>query len=56
MNIKLLGFGLISFASYLMYVNRNLNDDSLLLGSGLALAGLLILVVGRIAEADSRRK
>ncbi len=56
MYIKLLGFGLISFASYLMYVNRNINDDSLLLGSALTLAGLMLLVIGWIAEADSKRE
>jgi hypothetical protein len=56
MKIKLFGFVVMVFASYLIYVKRDLHDDSLLLGSGLILTGLLIIVVGWTMQLDSKRK
>ena len=56
MFVKLFGFGLILLGSYLIYVKRNLQDDSLLLGSGLILNGLLISTLGWIVKLDSKRK
>ena len=56
MYIKLFGLGIIVFGSYLIYVKRHLEDDSLLLGSGLILAGVLITIVGWMVNLDSRKE
>ncbi len=56
MYIKLLGLGLLLFGFYMIYIKRHLEDDSLLLGSGFILAGLLLIIVGWIVKLDSKRK
>lgn len=56
MNIKLFGFGIMMFGSYLIYVKHNQGDDSLLLGSGLIFTGLLVVIIGCTVQLDSKRK
>lgn len=57
MYIKLFGLGVLLFGLYIIYIKRHLDDDSLMLGSILALTGALIIIVGWLSEADfSKRK
>ena len=56
MSVKLFGIGVILLGLYIIYVKRQLEDDSLLLGSGLILTGLLITTIGWIVNLDSKRK
>lgn len=56
MYVKLVGFGIILFGFYIIYVKRNLEDDSLLLGSGLILTGILLFIIGWIVNLDAKRK
>jgi hypothetical protein len=44
------------FGFYLIYVKRHLEDDSLLLGAGLILTGILLFITGWIIRLDARRK
>lgn len=56
MYTKSFGAGIVAFGSYLIYINRHLQDDSLLFGSGLILIGILVFTVGLIEKLDSKRK
>ena len=56
MSVKLVGIGIILFGFYIIYVKRHLEDDSLLLGSGLILTGILLFIIGWIVNLDARRK
>ncbi len=50
MYVKLIGIGIILFGFYIIYVKRHLEDDSLLLGSGLILTGVLLFIIGWIVN------
>ena len=50
MYVKLIGIGIILFGFYIIYVKRHLEDDSLLLGSGLILTGILLFIIGWICK------
>ena len=56
MYFKLFVIGVILFGSYLIYTNPDIKNDSLLLGVGIILAGLLLTVTGMIVKRDSRRR
>jgi hypothetical protein len=56
MSVKLFGIGIVLFGFYLIYVKRHLEDDSLLLGAGLILTGILLFITGWIIRLDARRK
>lgn len=56
MHVKLIGIGIILFGLYMIYVKRHLEDDSLLLGSGLILTGSLLFIIGWIVKLDAKRK
>jgi hypothetical protein len=56
MYTKLVGTGLAAMGSILIYTNRHLDDDSLLLGSGLILTGILLFTIGLLQQVDSKRK
>ena len=56
MYVKLIGIGIILFGFYISYVKRHLEDDSLLLGSGLILTGILLFIIGWIVNMDAKRK
>ncbi len=57
MSVKLFGIGVVLFGFYIIYVKRHLEDDSLLLGAGLILTGILLFIIGwiirRIPEGNS---
>jgi len=55
MYIKLTGLGIALFGLFITYTNRHLEDDSLLLGSGLILTGLMIFTIKWIVRRDSKR-
>lgn len=56
MTVKLFGIGIVLFGFYIIYVKRHLEDDSLLLGAGLILTGILLYVIGWIIGLDAKRK
>ena len=56
MYVKLVGIGIILCGFYIIYVKRHLRDDSLLLGSGLILTGILLVIIGWIVNLDAKRK
>jgi hypothetical protein len=56
MYVKLFGIGIVLLGFYLIYVKRPLEDDSLLLGAGLILTGILLFITGWIIRLDTRRK
>jgi len=53
MFIKISGLGIVVFGSLLIYIKRHLQDDSLLLGTGLILTGIFVFTIGLIVEMDS---
>jgi hypothetical protein len=56
MYTKLCATGLAALGLFLIYTNRHLDDDSLLLGSGFILTGILLFAVGLLQQMDSKRK
>jgi drug/metabolite transporter (DMT)-like permease len=55
MYFKLFVSGIILLGSYLIYTNPDVKRDSLLLGVGIILAGVLLAVIGMIVKRDSKR-
>lgn len=53
---RLLGIAIAAFGLYLIYAKRHLQDDSLLLGTVLILAGVLMFTIGWITRMDGKRK
>lgn len=55
MYLKLFGFGIAFFGLFLIYLNRHIEDDSLLLGSVLILTGVVLFTIKWIVRLDSNR-